>query len=131
LPIIGSLYPLVRGSGISNQDLANNEYQSMKLSIEKILKKYDGIIYASGHEHAIQILNGVNENLYVVSGAGIWGHAEESIGEGDDTIFTGEYEGFVMLDYLSNGKIKLSVIKVLNNEGDSIIDYSMWLKNVY
>ena len=127
LPIIGSLYPIVRGSGISNQDLANSEYQLMKNELESILRKYTGIVYASGHEHALQILQGVNDNLYVVSGAGIWGHVEESLGEGDDTIFAGQHEGFVILDYLHDGRTKLTVIKVVNEAGDSKSVFSMWL----
>ena len=53
LPIIGSLYPLIRGSGVSSQDLANNKYQNYKNKVESVLSKYSGTLYASGHEHAL------------------------------------------------------------------------------
>lgn len=129
LPIIGSLYPLVRGSGISSQDLSSSEYQNMKNKIENIISKYTGLVYASGHEHALQVLNGKNGNIYLVSGAGIWGHIEESLDNGDDTIFSGKYEGFMMIDFLSDGNKQLSVVKVVNEQGESEMVFSIFLKS--
>ena len=131
LPIIGSLYPLVRGSGVSSQDLTSDEYQKLKDDLESILKQHSGVVFASGHEHALQILQGVNDNVYVVSGSGIWGHVEESLTEGDDTIFAGQHEGFIILDYFFDGRIKLSAIKVLNKAGDSQNVFSIWLNSGY
>ncbi|MEJ2493666.1 MAG: metallophosphoesterase [Ignavibacteriaceae bacterium] len=127
LPIIGSLYPLVRGSGISSQDLPSSEYQSMKNIIENVISKYTGLVYASGHEHALQVIDGTNENIYLVSGAGIWGHIEESLGEGDNTVFSGKYEGFMMIDFVSDGNKLLSVIKVINEQGESETVFSVFL----
>jgi hypothetical protein len=128
LPIIGSSYPLIRGSGVSSQDLASDHYQNFKIKIETVLSKYSGTVYASGHEHALQILDGVNDNLYVVSGAGIWGQVERALGEGDDTIFAGRFEGFVSLNIFRNGRIQLRVIRVINKNGDTENVFSMWVK---
>jgi predicted MPP superfamily phosphohydrolase len=128
LPIIGSLYPLIRGSGVSSQDLASDNYQNFIMKVETILSKYSGIVYASGHEHALQILEGVNDNLYVVSGAGIWGHFEKALEEGDDTIFAGRFEGFVTLNFLMDERIQLNVIKVINERGDTENVFTMWVK---
>jgi hypothetical protein len=58
LPIIGSLYPLVRGTGVSNQDIMNSDYQRMKNRIEDVIKNYDNLLFASGHEHVLQVLQG-------------------------------------------------------------------------
>lgn len=128
LPIIGSTYPLIRGSGVSSQDLASDNYQKFKIKIESVLSKYSGIIFASGHEHALQILKGVNDNIYVVSGAGIWGHVEKALGEGDDTIFAGRFEGFVSLNILSDERIQLNVIRVINERGDTENVFTVWIK---
>lgn len=131
LPIIGSLYPLVRGSGVSKQDSANDKYQSMKNKTETVLSKYLGIVYASGLEHALQIIDGVNDNLYIVSGSGFWGHIEKSLREGDDTIFVVRHKGFIILNILSGGRIELSVIKVLKKLGGIQVVFSMQLNNEY
>jgi len=96
--------------------------------MENVLSKYSGIIYASGHEHAIQIIDGVGDNTYVVSGSGIYDYHTDSIGDGDDTIFAGEYEGFVLIDLLKDNRIKLTVIKVINIKGDIDTTFTMWLE---
>jgi predicted MPP superfamily phosphohydrolase len=128
LPVIGSSYPLIRGSGVSSQDLASDSYQNFKIKIETVLSKYSGIVYASGHEHALQILAGVNDNLYVVSGAGNWGHIEKSLVDGDDTIYAGRFEGFVSLNIFNDNRIQLNVIRVINERGDTENVFTMWVK---
>jgi len=128
LPIIGSLYPLIRGSGVSSQDLANNKYQNYKNKVESVLSKYSGTVYASGHEHSLQILQGVNDNTYTVSGAGIWGHVVKALGEGEDTIFAGRFEGFVSLNVFNDDIIQLNVIRINNEQGYTETVFSMWLE---
>ena len=41
MPIIGSLYPLVRGSGVSSQDLTSDEYQKLKDSTEDLTDRFE------------------------------------------------------------------------------------------
>lgn len=128
LPLIGSLYPLIRGMGVSEQDLASTEYYNLKEQIESVVVKYPNVVVASGHEHALQVLEGPTGNIYLVSGSGVWGEAERSLSEEDDTIFKGRYEGFMILDYYSDNKVKLSVIHVLDENGNYEEVFSMWLK---
>ena len=90
--------------------------------------KYSGIVYASGHEHSIQIIDGVGDNTYVVSGAGIYDSHTNSIAVDDDTIFAVEYEGFVLIDLLKEDRIRLTVIKVINIDGDTENTFKMWLE---
>ena len=127
LPIIGSSYPLSRNLGISNQDISSSVYENYITEMENVLSKYSGIIYASGHEHAIQIIDGVGDNTYIVSGAGSYDYRTRSIGVDDDTIFVGEYGGFVLIDLLKDDRIMLTVIKVINTNGDTEATFTMWL----
>lgn len=127
LPIIGSSYPLSRNLGISNQDISSSVYENYITEMENVLSKYSGIIYASGHEHAIQIIDGVGDNTYIVSGAGSYDYHTRSIGVDDDTIFVGEYGGFVLIDLLKDDRIMLTVIKVINTNGDTEATFTMWL----
>lgn len=127
LPLIGSLYPLIRGMGVSSQDISSTRYTNMISKIEAVIVKEPSLVYASGHEHALQVLRGREENPYLVSGAGIFGHLEDSLGKGDDTIFAGRYSGFMVIDFLSNGTKKLSVIKVIDETGEDEVVFSMML----
>jgi len=70
----------------------------------------------------------VGDNTYVVSGAGIYDYHTSSIGVDDDTIFVGEYGGFVLIDLLKEDRIRLTVIKVINTNGDTEATFTMWLE---
>jgi hypothetical protein len=126
LPIIGSSYPLARNWGISSQDISNSVYGNYISEMEKVLSKYSGIIYASGHEHSIQVIDGVGDNIYVVSGAGNFNETS-CLGAGDDTLISGEYAGFVLIDLLKDNRFKLTVMKVINLNGDTETTFTMWL----
>ena len=128
LPVIGSSYPISRNLGISNQDVSSSVYENYITEMENVLSKYSGIIYASGHEHSIQIIDGVADNTYVVSGAGIYDSHTNSTAVEDDTIFAGEYGGFVLIDLLKDDRIRLTVIKVININGDTENTFKMWLE---
>ena len=70
----------------------------------------------------------MGDNTYVVSGSGIYDYHTDSIGDGDDTIFAGEYEGFVLIDLLKDNRIRLTVIKVMNIKGETDTTFTMWLE---
>lgn len=109
LPVIGSLYPLLRKNGISPQDLSSDEYRNMINKIEGIISKYSNWIYAAGHEHSLQVLRGINDNYYLVSGFGTSAH-HNYLTEGDKTIFAASEPGFMQLDFNNDGSIILSVM---------------------
>jgi len=69
LPVVGSIYPLLRRGGISRQDMAHRSYRNLSTHIEKIMQRHPGSLYVSGHEHNLQYI--VREQShFVVSGAG-------------------------------------------------------------
>lgn len=111
LPVIGSIYPLTRMMGISNQDMSNSEYQHYIFSIENVLKNHQNIIYASGHEHSLQILNGINNSIYLVSGFGTSSHHTE-LTKGERTMFAASQPGFMQIDLYKDGNVQLSVFEV-------------------
>lgn len=111
LPVIGSIYPLTRMLGITNQDMSNAEYQHYILQIENVLKNHKNLIYAAGHEHSLQILNGINNSIYLVSGFGTSSHHTE-LAKGERTLFAASQPGFMQIDLYRDGNIKVSVFEV-------------------
>jgi len=69
LPIIGSLYPIVRSAGVSRQDVSHPRYQELKANLLNMVFQYKNIIFAAGHEHSLQYHNKMN-NHFIVSGSG-------------------------------------------------------------
>lgn len=128
LPIIGSLFVLIKNMGISKQDISNPTYKKMVRSIESIIQNRSGIVYASGHDHALQVLRGVKDNLYLVSGAGIYDLVDDYVGAGDETLFADNVPGFFILDFLSDGRIRLSAIQVTDRSGNTKTVYELYTK---
>ncbi|MDQ3048579.1 MAG: metallophosphoesterase [Bacteroidota bacterium] len=51
------------------QDLAQPRYKKMGVDLLKVIDKYSNVIYASGHEHNLQLIEHAN-NTFVISGSG-------------------------------------------------------------
>ncbi len=69
LPVIGSIYPLVRGGFGNIQDNKHPLYQSMSSQVDSILASHPAVIRIAGHEHGLQHITR-NGQHYIVSGAG-------------------------------------------------------------
>lgn len=99
LPIIGSVYPLARKAGVNRQDLGNKANKYMTSAFAKIFQSHANIIYASGHEHALEY--SIKENVhYVVSGAG---SKTSPIKQGKFAKFVAEKKGFSKITYHEDG----------------------------
>jgi hypothetical protein len=113
LPIIGSGYPLARSLGISKQDMSSGRYQEMRDSLAAAFRARPPLVYAAGHEHNLQILDGDSLGVHtlVVSGSGAFQHTSP-IARLRETRYASAASGFVRLDALRDGRVRLAVIEV-------------------
>lgn len=127
LPIIGSAYPLSRAWGISDQDLGSERYGTMRDSLSAAFRARPPLVYAAGHEHNLQVLDGAALGVHtlVVSGGGAFGHTgrTERLRE---TRFAREASGFVRLDVLRDDSVRLAVI-VVGRDRRAREVYGEWL----
>lgn len=135
LPGIGSIYPLSRKLGISNQDINGKKYKAMRKAFEEVFQKYPPLVYASGHDHDLQVFRGgrraiSNAKYLLISGAGILNH-ESLVHAKDGSLFEREAAGFMRLDFTDDGRVRLSVTTVKPEAsrqlGESNEVYSLWL----
>ena len=101
-----------------SQYLAHPVYQHMRQQLETVfssaLKKgLRPIVYASGHDHSLQVLISKKQKLpmyYLVSGLG--SGSEHLVGHDERTLFSyvAETGGFMVLDMLENGETRLAAI---------------------
>ncbi|MFT3679855.1 MAG: BamA/TamA family outer membrane protein [Ferruginibacter sp.] len=103
LPVIGSLYPLLRKGFPPAEDLGNVLYRDMKKTVDDILKTHPNVIHVAGHEHTLQLIQG--EVLQVVSGAGC---KHTPVKKGKGSLFAAAQSGYVIADILADNSIKLS-----------------------
>jgi hypothetical protein len=126
LPLIGSLYPAARQHGISRQDVASPAYQRMIAAFRRAFDPMQPALYASGHEHNLQVLAGGPARLELVSGGGIFDHhGRAAVVRG--TLFARNASGFARLDVPPSGRARLAVLEV-DGSGSSREVFSTWVE---
>jgi Calcineurin-like phosphoesterase len=111
LPIVGSLYPMVRTLSPSRQEVASVANRTMRLAIERAIaaaKRPPLRIYAAGHEHSLQVLRNPGVDYALVSGSGSSFH-QTGLKRAYNTLFAASRPGFMVLDVLKSG-VRLSIV---------------------
>jgi hypothetical protein len=103
------------------QDTYEEGYREIMAPIEAALAKNPPTLYAAGHDHNLQVLEGQGLATYqVVSGAG----STERVRGGhvthiDSTLFAHGHPGFVAVDFLSQEGQERAVLHVIETENDT------------
>ncbi len=128
LPVIGSVYPLARSHGwwSKGQDLSVGANVQMRKVIESAFADRAPFAFVSGHEHSLQVITGTRVKNLLVSGAGFYGHASR-VTWADSTRYASSRSGFMRLDLLVGGKIRLGVIEV-EADGTMHESFAEWLE---
>jgi hypothetical protein len=126
LPVVGSLYPVARILGISSQDVGSGEYSAMIRAMDSATAGQRPLAWAAGHEHTLQVLEGGAARYMLVSGTGYFGHSSP-VGWLDRTRYASSSGGFMRLDALVDGRIRLGVVEVAA-DGSAREGFSMYLR---
>jgi hypothetical protein len=127
LPILGSLYPLGRRYLWRNvQDLDNSANRDMVQKLTTTLRTKKPLIYASGHEHSLQVLKGSDSaHSLLVSGAG---SKTTKVSHGPETFFAHEHRGFMEVDFLLDGSVFLRVVEPREGTTAGFVVFAQWLR---
>ncbi|MBI3082380.1 MAG: hypothetical protein HYY94_05650 [Gemmatimonadetes bacterium] len=125
LPALGSVYPLARMLGVSNQDLSSAAYRRMATGLERVFEESPPLIYAAGHDHGLQAIGGRSARYLLVSGAGVFGPHERVVSI-DRTLFAAETSGYMRVEFLRDGLTRLGA-QVVDQSGHAFEAFSMWL----
>jgi len=112
LPAIGSLYPLIRWNVAGyNEDLSSSVYKKMVKQLKEVFAVRKPLIYAAGHEHSLQVLEGGEAAGYIlVSGAGSISKLS-SVRHGNNTLFAHLHIGFMSVDFWKDGSVWIYVVE--------------------
>jgi hypothetical protein len=116
LPVIGSLYPLARSSGISSQDQASGAYRRMREALAGAARGHPPLAWASGHEHVLQVIESREWGRLLVSGSGIYGHVSW-VRDVDGSLYRSARSGFMRIDFPRAGPPRLAVVEVGKDGG--------------
>lgn len=105
LPVVGSLYPLLRTSVFLNpQDIPHPEYRYLKRQVTDVFKGFPNLIYVAGHEHGLQFIKD-QDQYQIVSGSG----AKKSyIKKGRDLLYKNSLQGFVTVDMMEDRSTRIT-----------------------
>lgn len=103
LPVVGSLYPLLRKAFPPAEDVKNRLYKYMKESVERVLQQHPNVIHFAGHEHALQLIQG--PLLQVVSGSG---SKHTPVKKSKGSLFALSENGYVKADVMLNNTVRLT-----------------------
>ena len=123
LPVIGSLYPIVRGIFGVPEDLHYPAYANMIGGIENITKGHRNIIFVAGHEHTLQLIKD-SSNYYIVSGAG---SKHTRVSKNKNAPYTQSELGFAALEISKNKNVHVDFYTV--NEDSAHKSFSRNLFN--
>lgn len=126
LPIIGSYVPLSRMQGASNQDISGPRNILMRRALEQVFARYKPLVYAAGHDHDLEVLQGASARNLLVSGAGFYAHVTD-VGYTKHTRFAVSASGFMRLDVMQDGRVRLGV-QVVDADSRVRERYSEWLQ---
>lgn len=111
LPGLGSIYPAIRNGLNHEQDLGGRRNQEMRAAVQEAIAGASGpplVLYAGGHDHSQQVLEGPGVDFTLVTGGGS-SHNKTPVGCGRDTLYAHEADGFMVLDIDREG-VRLAVI---------------------
>lgn len=103
LPVIGSVYPVLRQTFGHIQDKKHPIYKSMVDRIDEILLRHPYCIRVAGHEHTLQHIQ-IKGNDYIVSGAG---SKTSQVKKGNGSLFADKGQGVGLLEIYGSGKLSL------------------------
>jgi len=114
LPGLGSMYPLLRRTGLTPQDQYHPANRHMVAALRARLAPHPPLLYAAGHEHQLNFLTGesIGARYVAVSGAGMTGHEREATGRPEGLLFATRTPGFMRVDVFADGTVRLQVITV-------------------
>lgn len=114
LPVLGSVYPVTRGIFGTSEDLSHPLYREMIQDLENVVKGHQNVIFASGHEHSLQLIKDSGQ-YYMVSGSG---SKSTRVSKGKNTIFRSEKNGFATLEISKAKTVRAKFFTVEDNKVD-------------
>lgn len=103
LPIVGSLYPLLRTVFTNPEDQGHKKYKNMINRIDSVFNGYSKLLHIAGHDHGLQFIK--NDQVQVVSGSG----AKHSyVRKGKDALYASTRPGYVVIDRLINNYLRFT-----------------------
>lgn len=112
LPVVGSLYPLLRTVFVNPEDMGHPKYKDMIKKIDSVFKGDPNLIHVAGHDHGLQFIKNSKGDVQVVSGAGA---KQVYVKKGKNSLFADAVQGFVTADQLLDNSMRFTYYTYTEN----------------
>jgi hypothetical protein len=119
MPVVGSLYPILRKTIVSPEDMGHPLYKNMVKRIDEIAGRSPNLIHVAGHEHGLQFIK--SDQVQIVSGAGA---KRNYAREGKNSQFATSRSGFVTVDLLRDHSLRITYYTETKEGIKSSFNYS-------
>ncbi|GAB2836711.1 BamA/TamA family outer membrane protein [Ferruginibacter profundus] len=103
LPVIGSLYPLLRSTLVSPEDKKHPLYKDMIKQVDDVFEHFPNLVHVAGHEHGLQFIK--SDQIQIVSGAGA---KNTFVKAGKHALFAKKNSGYVVADLLIDNQLRFT-----------------------
>jgi hypothetical protein len=125
LPVIGSLYPLLRRSFVNPEDLRHPLYKDMIRKVDKVFDSFPNLVHVAGHEHGLQLIK--DKQLQIVSGSG---SKTSNAAKKKHSLFAEASQGYVTVDVLQNNTTRFTYYTYADSGTQVAFTYSQAYENV-
>ena len=126
IPVAGSYYAMNMKQGASNQDMTGPKNSRMRRALELVFERRKPLVYASGHDHNLEVRKGRTARTLLVSGSGIYGHVT-AVHPDARSLYAAAQAGFMRLDVMKDKRVRLGVFTV-DADGRATEKYSAYLE---
>lgn len=125
LPLVGSLYPILRRTFSNPEDLHHPLYKKMQEQVDEALKASPNFIHAAGHEHTLQFIK--DAQTQIVSGSG---SKESYVRKGADALYASVDNGYVIADLVAGNDLFIHYYTLKDSVFENSFSYKQEYKNV-
>ena len=118
LPVVGSLYPLMRTLFANRQDLGHKLYKEMVRRVDSVAKTHPNLVHVAGHDHGLQFIK--SNQIQVVSGSAA---KENYIKEGKNALYASKLPGYVVADQLINNYVRFTYYAATDSTFEKVFTY--------
>lgn len=125
LPVIGSLYPILRRSFVNPEDLHHPFYKEMIKKVDKVFTDFPNLVHVAGHEHGLQLIK--DKQLQVISGAGA---KSTNATKRKHSLFADATQGYVTVDLLQTNETRFTYYTYNDSGAHVAFTYKQAYQNV-
>jgi len=124
LPVLGSIYPIVRSVFGTPQDLTHPNYTNMINQVTNAVKSHPHVVFVAGHDHGLQWIQDSSYN-YIVSGGGC---KINRVSKGKKSLYAESVRGFAVLEVSTNKNVTVNFYtvsdSVRHSYGNTMLNFS-------